>query len=64
MKIQIKIKQVELTFEGNDTEGYPRIVTSDKWKGDTNKSERLMEVVRELITEAIRAFNETKIEND
>ena len=62
MKIQIKIKQVELTFEGTDTDGYPRIVTTDKWKGDKNKSERLMEVVREMTTEAIRAFNETKSE--
>ena len=60
MKIQIKIKQVELTFEGADAEGYPRIVTNDKWKGDKNKSERLMEVVREMTTEAIRAFNETE----
>ena len=62
MKIQIKIKQVELTFEGLDTEGYPRIVSRYEWKGGINKSERLMNVIRELTTEAIRAFNETKSE--
>ena len=61
MKIQIRIKQVELTFEGADSDGYPKIVTSEIWKGDKSKSERLMEVVRELTTEAIRAFNETKL---
>lgn len=60
MKIQIKIKQVELTYEGADTEGYPRIVSLDNWKDGKNKSERLVEVVRELTTEAIKAFNETK----
>lgn len=59
MKIQIKIEQVEINFEESDTEGYPRIVTTDSWKGDKNKSERLMEVIKEMTTEAIRAFNET-----
>ncbi len=60
MRITIKVKDVELTFEGSDTADYPRIVTKDKYKGDMNKSERLVEVVRELSTEAIRVFNETR----
>jgi len=64
MKIQIKIEQVEINFEESDTDeldiiGYPRIVTTDSWKGNKNKSERLMEVIKEMTTEAIRAFNET-----
>ena len=59
MKIQIKIEQVEINFEESDTEGYPRIVTKDSWKGDKTKSERLLEVIKEMTTEAIRAFNET-----
>ena len=36
MRITIKVKDVELTFEGSDTADYPRIVTKDKYKGDMN----------------------------
>ena len=58
MKIRIKIQDVEIEIIDTDSEGYPRVTSSDKFK-DITKSERFMEVVKELTSESIRAYNET-----
>ena len=59
MKIQIKIGEIELTYEGGDSNDYPKIVTTDRYRGDMTKSDRLMEVIKEMTNEAIKIFNET-----
>lgn len=52
MKIKVKIGDVELSYEGSDQNDYPRIVTGDKYITGQTKSERLMEVIKELIDQA------------
>jgi hypothetical protein len=59
MKIRVKIKEVEIEITDSDVNGYPRVLSADRFK-DITKSERLVQVVKELTSEAIRAFNETK----
>lgn len=59
MKIRVKIKEVEIEITDSDVDGYPRVLSADRFK-DITKSERLVQVVKELTSEAIRAFNETK----
>lgn len=59
MKIRVKIKEVEIEITDSDVDGYPRVLSVDRFK-DITKSERLVQVVKELTSEAIRAFNETK----
>lgn len=59
MKLRIKVHNIEIEFKDSDSEnGYPRIVTTDKYK-DITKSERLVEVIKELTQEAVKAYNET-----
>lgn len=59
MKIIIKVHQIEIELHDADsTVGYPRIVSTDNFKGVT-KSERLIEVIKELTQQAVKAHNET-----
>ena len=58
MKIRIKVHQIEIELHDADSaSGYPRIVSTDKFNGIT-KSERLVEVVKELTREAVKAYKE------
>ena len=59
MKIRIKVHNVEIELHDADSYvGYPRVVSTDNFKNIT-KSERLVEVVKELMQEAVKACNET-----
>ncbi len=59
MKIRIRIDRVEIELHDADSSiGYPRIVSTDPYKNIT-KSERLIDVVKELTNEAVKAYNET-----
>jgi hypothetical protein len=59
MKIRVKIDSIEIELHDADSHtGYPRIVSTDPYKNIT-KSERLIEVVKELTNEAVKVYNET-----
>lgn len=56
IKIRVKIQDVEIEVIDSSVSEYPRIVSTDKYK-DITKSDRMIEVIKEISSEAIRVFN-------
>lgn len=58
LQIKIRIGNSELEYsEPFRDNGYPRIVTPDKYSDGKSKSDRLVEVIKEMVEQVIKMNN-------
>jgi len=60
LQIKIRIGNAELEYsEPFGDSGYPRIVTPDRYSDGKSKSERLVDVIKEMVEQVIKMNNST-----